>query len=1137
MTSVRHGKMRQTVIVMVLVGLLVCAGGMSPGASLASDVYHASDTDVPIEPVGEWVFSIITVDDAPECAVVTGIDVGFQAVHTYAGDLAVELTDQDVAGAFRLWDFEGEDSDNPTRTISGITAFNGMPVNRSWVLWAADGAEGDIGYIDSWWIRIHYQIGEQSYSIYAAAVQAVSGTVDLDGDGYFEEYSFNIALDADVSCGSASINARVINNDTGEFWEFAEPFTITGDSGDDAIAMNLTQLDFGGRLNQPTDLDFTVEIWDPTFTTLLASEAVVAGEPFKSAVIPAQYAIYATDIANFSGTDTDADGYYDQYQFDVLIDADIYYGTAPVSVRILCPTTLQAWWGSETVTLTDLSGDDAVYIPFDQRDFGGKFDAQTALDFTVEIWDADRANLLASEASVSGEPVLSEVIPPSYVVYSGIANPIYDTDQDNDGYFERYQFDFCVDPDLLWGQGDVYVKLRCPTTGQYWWGTTPLSISGDSIDDAVCYPFTQDDFFPHVIQRKNLDFTVELWDLSQSQLLASEEEVFDEPVLADHVFTLGDAVSALKTATGTPLGAGEVHWDLSGNGAVGAEDAVYIVQRISGARPEEEISDAVFNGGGPSDDGGAIISGTVSGDQGTATVQTDGTTTLSSPELRSDFTVKVVQKGTEIPVSGMNIQWRANNGRIELIAYDPSGTWAPVIYQGDPSLGAMTPSAAGMALPMGDDERRPQVFISGTLLLIGVVSLAVAELDYIMDVYRMSEFHITNIADNGDGYGIFRCTVNELSQYLSDYYAGKKATLSIATTYVFAGLGFAYPTEAWEAFGFTVGTLLDEQTQFVIDMLNSVEDDRLYGVADGNTEIWVQLNNWESVGNDFLYDVDVVILPIDWDDVYEDNDTLDTARTLEIKETKGLVVYENDPDYFKVYLNPGDSWQADVHFMNRKGDVNLHLYDPNRQLVDTSQTTGNSETVAVDDVSLPGWYFLSVTSAGGEWSANMYNLTTSGIGGEPQEERDLRFVLTWGESPTDLDSHLFTPDIGGQSYHVYYSNKMDALDYPFVGLDVDDTTSYGPETISINELYSGTYRYSVYNFSGSPAITTSQAQVALFDQFGLLHEAAVPANGSGLWWHVFEIDGDTGNVTLVNQIDDTAPAGVRFDMTKGRPSQ
>jgi hypothetical protein len=83
--------------------------------------------------------------------------------------------------------------------------------------------------------------------------------------------------------------------------------------------------------------------------------------------------------------------------------------------------------------------------------------------------------------------------------------------------------------------------------------------------------------------------------------------------------------------------------------------------------------------------------------------------------------------------------------------------------------------------------------------------------------------------------------------------------------------------------------------------------------------------------------------------------------------------------------------------------------------------------------------------------------------------------LTWGQDPSDADSHLFTPS----GEHVYFGRDGSLIAAPFANLDVDDTTSFGPEVISINRLMVGTYTYGVNLYSGSGTLSASPIRVEL----------------------------------------------------------
>jgi hypothetical protein len=128
----------------------------------------------------------------------------------------------------------------------------------------------------------------------------------------------------------------------------------------------------------------------------------------------------------------------------------------------------------------------------------------------------------------------------------------------------------------------------------------------------------------------------------------------------------------------------------------------------------------------------------------------------------------------------------------------------------------------------------------------------------------------------------------------------------------------------------------------------------------------------------------------------------------------------------------------------------------------------------------------------------------------------LRIVLTWGQTPYDLDSHLTGPTAGSSTrFHVYFSNDRynpASSITPIIILDTDDTSSFGPETTTINSWQAGTYRYSVFNYSdqtvaGGGGIKNSPASVQIYGPTGLLKTyapATFTANG-GNTWVVFEM--------------------------------
>jgi hypothetical protein len=135
---------------------------------------------------------------------------------------------------------------------------------------------------------------------------------------------------------------------------------------------------------------------------------------------------------------------------------------------------------------------------------------------------------------------------------------------------------------------------------------------------------------------------------------------------------------------------------------------------------------------------------------------------------------------------------------------------------------------------------------------------------------------------------------------------------------------------------------------------------------------------------------------------------------------------------------------------------------------------------------------------------------------------ETRIVLTWGETPTDLDSHLTGPLSDGSRFHMWFSYTGNSSPWPdYVKLDLDDVTSFGPETTTVYQQLEGTYRFSVYNYSdggssNSMILSDSGAQVKVYRGSDLVATFNVPVGTGGTLWTVFEMQGQT--ITPINTI-------------------
>lgn len=125
--------------------------------------------------------------------------------------------------------------------------------------------------------------------------------------------------------------------------------------------------------------------------------------------------------------------------------------------------------------------------------------------------------------------------------------------------------------------------------------------------------------------------------------------------------------------------------------------------------------------------------------------------------------------------------------------------------------------------------------------------------------------------------------------------------------------------------------------------------------------------------------------------------------------------------------------------------------------------------------------------------------------------------LSWGERPSDLDSHLYMPQ-GGQ---IFYQSRGSLMAEPFVNLDTDDTSSFGPEVVTVLRPRVGIYRYFVKNFSRTttPGITGSPARVELMA--GGMLQLFTPPGGETTTtfnWTVFDITVAADCSTTVTEV-------------------
>lgn len=143
-------------------------------------------------------------------------------------------------------------------------------------------------------------------------------------------------------------------------------------------------------------------------------------------------------------------------------------------------------------------------------------------------------------------------------------------------------------------------------------------------------------------------------------------------------------------------------------------------------------------------------------------------------------------------------------------------------------------------------------------------------------------------------------------------------------------------------------------------------------------------------------------------------------------------------------------------------------------------------------------------------------------------------ILRWQENPSDLDSHTLLT-IDNTNVDVYFANRQYgavpqdrtnpcATSGVIASLDLDDTTSYGPETTTICDGTKGPFDFKVHHYAGTSNIGNSPTSVELITRDGSRYEFTAPTTGftgDDNVWNVFTIDTEQ-NVTTNNTIEENS---------------
>ncbi|CAM3687558.1 YfaP family protein [Rheinheimera salexigens] len=190
-----------------------------------------------------------------------------------------------------------------------------------------------------------------------------------------------------------------------------------------------------------------------------------------------------------------------------------------------------------------------------------------------------------------------------------------------------------------------------------------------------------------------------------------------------------------------------------------------------------------------------------------------------------------------------------------------------------------------------------------------------------------------------------------------------------------------------------------------------------------------------------------------------------------------------------------------VAYTNVTGEFSIAVRPNSEVLLSIRDADGQSNTMRVN------------VAAG---NVNLNNCLTTDQGA-------MIVSLTWGANPRDLDTHFKGPTIADSltdRFHIYYARSSSTVEGVTMYLDVDDTSSYGPEILTIPRFpLPGRYIYSVHHYSGSGTIYQSPTRVeVLLNGISYVFSPSEDDETSGInnTWLVFEVVvSNDGTVELI----------------------
>jgi uncharacterized protein (TIGR03437 family) len=206
-----------------------------------------------------------------------------------------------------------------------------------------------------------------------------------------------------------------------------------------------------------------------------------------------------------------------------------------------------------------------------------------------------------------------------------------------------------------------------------------------------------------------------------------------------------------------------------------------------------------------------------------------------------------------------------------------------------------------------------------------------------------------------------------------------------------------------------------------------------------------------------------------------------------------------------ITLQPTSNGKTRTATTDASGKFNLYVINPGNYNLSAAATGFITASQAA-------------TITGGQTNAATFALTA------PLSAGQYRVIVTW-QSQVDLDAHLTGPGADNSRFHVWWLETTDLLNPVTSRLDLDGA-SPGPETVTFTPNSTGTYRFSVHNYTnrdtnGHAGLSQSGVTVRIFTGNQQAQTLTAPGGG-GTLWKVFEFSG--GQLRVINQLGDEVDA-------------